>query len=361
LVNSHGFASCRLTKNNHSELSILSTNPPAVRAPSARPPADWQLELRDAVRDPAALCAALDLPPSLAVATGGAGAFPLLVPASYLSRIRPGDPRDPLLVQVWPAAAEDARAAGFVDDPVDDAAAVVEAGLLHKYAGRALLVATGACAIHCRYCFRRHFPYDETPPSDAAWGAAIDAIERDASIHEVILSGGDPLTVNDRRLAALVERLAEVPHLTRLRIHTRLPVVIPSRVTEELVQTLASSRLTPIVVIHANHARELDAAFAAAVDRLRRAGVMLLNQAVLLRSVNDSADAQCDLSLRLIDVGVTPYYLHQLDRVRGAAHFDVPIDRAQEIIAEIRRRLPGYAVPRYVQERPGAEHKVVLA
>ena len=324
--------------------------------------AAWQAELRDAIRDPAELCAALGLPQRLAAERSAAGrAFPLLAPASFVARMECGNPADPLLLQVWPAAAEEVEAAGFVADPVDDAAAAVEAGLLQKYAGRALLVATGACAIHCRYCFRRHFPYDQTPPSDAAWTAAIEAIERDASIHEIILSGGDPLTVSDRRLAALVERLAAVPHLTRLRVHTRLPVVIPSRVTDGLVHLLASSRLTPIVVIHANHASELDAAVAAAVDRLRRSGVILLNQAVLLRDVNDSTDAQCELSLRLVEIGVTPYYLHQLDRVRAAAHFEVSVQRGCEIVAEMRRRLPGYAVPRYVQEQPGAEHKIILA
>jgi EF-P beta-lysylation protein EpmB len=343
------------------ELSILTAENAAVRAPSGQPLPAWQAELRSAIRDPEALCAAVGLPPALAADRAAAGrAFPLLAPASYVARIEQGNPADPLLLQVWPALAEGVEAAGFVADPVDDAAAVVEAGLLHKYAGRALLVATGACAIHCRYCFRRHYPYDETPPSDAAWEAAVEAIERDDSIHEIILSGGDPLTVNDRRLAGLVERLATVPRLRRLRIHTRLPVVIPSRVTDQLVRLLAASRLTPIVVIHANHAQELDAAVVAAVGRLRRAGVMLLNQAVLLRGVNDSADSQCDLSLRLIEIGVTPYYLHQLDRVRGAAHFEAPVERGREIIAEMRRRLPGYAVPRYVQEQPGAEHKIVL-
>lgn len=342
-------------------MSILTAENPAVRAPSTRPLAAWQAELRDAIRDPAQLGAALGLPPEFAAERASSSrAFPLLAPASFVARMERGNPVDPLLLQVWPAAAENAEAAGFVADPVDDAAATVEAGLLHKYAGRALLVATGACAVHCRYCFRRHFPYDETPPSDAAWNAAIEALERDASIHEIILSGGDPLTVNDRRFADLVERLAAVPHLTRLRIHTRLPVVIPSRVTDDLIHTLASSRLTPIVVIHANHARELNDEVAAAVAPLRRAGVMLLNQAVLLCNVNDAVDAQFDLSQRLIDFGVTPYYLHQLDRVRGAAHFEVPIARGQEIIAELRRRLPGYAVPRYVLEQPGAKHKTVL-
>jgi KamA family protein len=179
-------------------------------------------------------------------------------------------------------------------------------------------------------------------------------------IHEIILSGGDPLTVTDARLAWLADCLAAVPHLKRLRIHTRLPIMIPSRVTDSLLGWFAGGRLTPVMVIHANHARELDAEVAGAIRRLRGSGVMLLNQAVLLRGVNDSVDAQAELSLRLIELGVTPYYLHQLDRVRGAAHFEAPVDSGREIVAELRRRLPGYAVPQYVYEQPGAPHKVVL-
>lgn len=283
------------------------------------------------------------------------------MPASYLARIERGNPADPLLVQVLPTAAEELEVQGYTSDPVAEAAAKIVPGLLQKYAGRSLMVVTGVCAVHCRYCFRREFPYNELAPADEAWTPALDALAADDSIHEVILSGGDPLSLTDLRLAKLVDRLAAIPHLVRLRVHTRLPIVIPSRVTEELIDWLTGTRLTPIVVLHANHARELDAAVAAAADRLRRAGVTLLNQAVLLRGVNNSADAQADLSLRLIEIGVLPYYLHQLDRVRGAAHFEVPIARGREIITELRRRLPGYAVPAYVQEQAGAAQKVALA
>jgi len=342
-------------------LSILTTPQSAVRARSA-PLSAWQRELRDAVRDVPALCEALGLPPELADrAAAATHDFPVFVPPSYLARIERGNPADSLLRQVWPAAAEDAVAEGFVSDPVRDSAFALEPGLLKKYAGRALMVVTGACAVHCRYCFRRHFPYEDTPPSEAVWSTAVEAIERDTSIQEIILSGGDPLTVTDARLAWLVDRLAAIPHLQRLRVHTRLPIMIPSRVTDSLLVWLTGTRLKPVMVIHANHAQELDAEVAAAVRRLGAADVMLLNQAVLLRGVNDSAEAQAELSLRLIELGVTPYYLHQLDRVRGAAHFEVPIDKGREIIAELRRRLPGYAVPQYVQEQPGAPHKIVLA
>jgi EF-P beta-lysylation protein EpmB len=275
--------------------------------------------------------------------------------------MQPGDPNDPLLLQVLPLSKELDFVPGFVTDPVGDAEATRQPGLLHKYEGRVLLVTTGVCAIHCRYCFRRHFPYDETPPSERVWDAAVEAIRNDATISEIILSGGDPLTVTDPRLARLAEQFTAIPHLRRLRIHTRLPVMIPSRVNDELLSWLTGTRLTPVMVIHANHAQELDNEVGAALRRLKEAGVLLLNQAVLLRGVNDTVDAQAALNLRLIDLGVTPYYLHQLDRVRGAAHFEVSIERGREIIAELRRRLPGYAVPQYVQEQPGAAHKVVLA
>jgi L-lysine 2,3-aminomutase len=344
-----------------SELSILTPHPPSVRARLGRPLAPWQVELRDAIRDPRQLCEALGLPVELGDAgVAAAPDFGCLVPASYLARIERGNPEDPLLRQVLPVAEEGTEVVGFSADPVGESSATLTPGLLQKYPGRALLVATSACPVHCRYCFRRDFPYDEGPAGDGRWQSAIAALRSDESIHEVILSGGDPLTVNDARLATLVEELAAISHLTRLRIHTRTPVMIPSRVTDDLIELLTATRLTPIMVLHANHANELDDAVAENVDRLRRVSVMLLNQAVLLRGVNDTADAQCALSERLVAIGVTPYYLHQLDRVRGAAHFEVPIDEGRSIIAEMRRRLPGYSVPRYVQEIPGELHKIVL-
>jgi EF-P beta-lysylation protein EpmB len=341
-------------------MDILTVDPSPVRARPGRPLAAWQVELREAIRDPRQLAAVLGLPPELGRAgVAPAGDFRCLVPASYLARIEPGNPADPLLVQVLPMAAEMEAVPGFVADPVDEQDAAVSPGLLQKYAGRALLIVTSACPVHCRYCFRRNFPYDAAV-DDRDWISALEALRSDASIHEIILSGGDPLTATDRRLAALVEHLAAIPHLQRLRVHTRMPVMIPSRVTDELLRWLTGTHLTPIVVLHANHARELDVFVASAVDRLRRAGVMLLNQAVLLRGVNDSPDALCDLSERLVEIGVAPYYLHQLDRVRGAAHFEVPISHGRKIIAEMRRRLPGYAIPQYVQERPGELHKMIL-
>jgi EF-P beta-lysylation protein EpmB len=343
-------------------MTILSANPPVVRPRITAPRyATWQAALRDAVRDPGDLCRLLDLPEAMASSANlAAGRFPLFVPRGYLARLRPGDINDPLLRQVLPLAEELQKAPGFVSDPVGDEAATRQPGLLQKYRGRVLLIVTGACAVHCRYCFRRNFPYDESPGSLDEWRPALDEIAADDSIREVILSGGDPLTLVDGTLAALVEQLAEIPHLRRLRIHTRLPIMIPERVTDALISLLQQSGLTPLVVIHANHANELDQRVADALAKLSDTGVVLLNQAVLLRGVNDSLEAQAALCERLVNLRVMPYYLHQLDRVAGAAHFEVPIVVGKRIVEELKSYLPGYAVPRYVQEVAGADSKTEL-
>jgi EF-P beta-lysylation protein EpmB len=259
-----------------------------------------------------------------------------------------------------PLVEENADLPGYVTDPVSDDLARRQPGLLHKYEGRALLITTGSCAVHCRYCFRRHFPYSESPRSFEEWQPALDDLASDEALHEIILSGGDPLTLVDNVLAELIRQLESIVHLRRLRIHTRLPIIIPERVTETLIDTLRRGRLTPIVVVHANHVNELDSHVAASLARLVDAGIVLLNQAVLLAGVNDSVDAQFALCERLVDLRVLPYYLHQLDPVKGAAHFAVPIAAGRRIIEELRSRLPGYAVPRYVQEVPGALNKVLL-
>ncbi|MCE9544884.1 MAG: EF-P beta-lysylation protein EpmB [Planctomycetia bacterium] len=321
----------------------------------------WQQSLRQAIRDPAELCRLLGLPESLLPdALRAARQFPLLVPREYVARMRPGDPHDPLLRQVLPLGDELTPVAGFIADPVDDAAALRGPGLLAKYRTRVLMVTTGACAVHCRYCFRRHYPYEEVPRGMAEWEPALAEIADDGSIDEVILSGGDPLTLRDERLAALAERLAAIPHMQRLRVHTRLPIVIPSRVCDELLGWLRGTRLTPIVVVHANHPAELDGATGAALGRLVDAGVPVLNQAVLLAGVNDDVEVLAELSRRLVDLRVMPYYLHQLDRVAGAAHFEVAADLGVALVEQLRGMLPGYAVPRYVQEVAGAESKVVI-
>lgn len=321
-------------------------------------PADWRRSLAAAIRNPDDLIDRLQLPDSLrGPARRAAERFPLLVPQSYLRRMRPGDPADPLLRQVLPLADESIDRPGFVADPVGDEAARVAPGLLHKYAGRALLVATGSCAIHCRYCFRREYPYQQEPRRLDDWQPAFDAIAAESSLHEIILSGGDPLMLTDARLAAIIDRLATIPHVRRIRVHSRLPIVLPDRVSRELVALLRGTRLTPIMVVHANHPAEIAEDCREALALLVQSGITTLNQAVLLRGINDDADVLAELCERLISVGVLPYYLHQLDRVRGAAHFEVAEMRGLELIAELRRRLPGYAAPRYVREEAGGESK----
>lgn len=320
---------------------------------------DWRHALSDAVRDPGELCELLGLPTDLAEPAAAAD-FPMLVPRGFVRRMRPGDPRDPLLLQVLPSSQE-LQEAGLPSDAVGDLQANPRPGLLHKYKGRALLVIGGACAVNCRYCFRRHFPYEESPRNDAAWQPALGYLRQDRSIREVILSGGDPLVNSDSRLERLFTALEDIEHLQTVRIHTRLPVVLPERITERLLQRLTTSRLSPIMVLHVNHANEIDASVAAATERVHRSGVMLLNQSVLMKGINDSVEALVELSNKLIAVNVIPYYLHQIDRVPGSSHFETPFNQGAQLIAEMRKQLPGYAVPRYVREEPGQPHKVVLA
>lgn len=322
---------------------------------------DWHQALAQAVRDPDELIDLLQLPDALREpARRSAQLFPLLVPRSFLARIRRGDPHDPLLAQVLPLGIEETLVPGFGLDPVGDATARKAPGLLHKYQGRALLVTTGACAIHCRYCFRRHYPYGDEPKRLDGWDRAFAAIAADTTLREVILSGGDPLMLTDARLQALCDRIGAIPHVTRLRLHTRLPIVLPERVTARLLKILSAVGPTPIVVVHANHRQELSGTCANALRRLVRGGFTVLNQAVLLRGVNDSVDAQAGLCEGLVDLGVIPYYLHQLDRVAGAAHFEVTEETGKAMVVELRRRLPGYAVPRYVREIAGGEYKEII-
>ena len=322
----------------------------------------WRDQLRRAVRDPDELIARLGLPASLrAAARRAADRFALVVPEAFLDRVRPGDASDPLLAQVLPAADELAPPApGFGADPCGDGAATRAPGLLQKYDGRALLIVAGVCAVSCRYCFRREFPYADSPAGLAQWQPALEELRRSTAVEEVLLSGGDPLMRPDRWLAALVAQLEDIGHLRRLRIHTRLPIVIPDRVDDALLEWLGATRLAPTVVVHSNHPNELDDACRAALLRLVKAGVPVLNQTVLLRGVNDDADTLAELSRRLLDARVMPYYLHQLDPVTGAQHWEVPVARGLELVAELRRRLPGFGVPRYVREVVGAAHKVEL-
>lgn len=330
----------------------------AADAPSG-PRAGWQRELAEAFRDPAALCRELGLGEEVArEAARSAGDFPLLVPRAFVARMRHGDRLDPLLLQVLPLAAERTETPGWVADPLEETRALAAPALVKKYAGRALLLATGACAVHCRYCFRREFPYVDHGVTRAGIDAALGAIAADPSIEEVILSGGDPLLLDDERLADLLARLGAIPTVRRLRIHTRLPVVLPSRVTPELVALLGRLPVPPVIVIHANHPAEIDASVVAALRALAGGRSVLLNQAVLLAGVNDSSDVLARLSMRLLDAGVLPYYLHLPDRVAGTAHFDVSEEQALRFQARLRDTLPGYAVPRLVREVPGEASKI---
>lgn len=322
--------------------------------PAPAPAADWKRLWRESVRDPRELLALLGLEGRVpALSDAAAAQFPLRVPRGFVARMRHGDPDDPLLRQVLPLDDEMRPVPGFVLDAVGDAAAKAGQGVIHKYRGRALLVATGSCAVHCRYCFRRHFPYEDETAAAGQWAEAVAAIAADPSIDEVILSGGDPLSLATPKLAELTDRLQAVPHVRRLRLHTRLPVVLPERVDDAFVAWLRALPWPVTVVLHANHAREFDAGVDAAVARLRAVGATVLNQAVLLRGVNDSVEALAALSERGFAGGVLPYYLHQLDRVQGAAHFEVDDARARGLVDALRAHLPGYLVPRLVREVPG--------
>lgn len=320
----------------------------------------WQEELRCAIRDAATLCDRLNIAPP--TAGQGQRQFPVFVTESYLARMRPGDPDDPLLRQVFPDLREDAsQPPRYGRDPTGDLAARRLPGVLQKYAGRALLITTGSCGIHCRYCFRRHYPYSESPRTLPQWEPALKQIAASPSISEVLLSGGDPWMLVDRRLEELITALESIPQLRRLRVHTRMPIVVPQRVTDGLLAPLRSSRLACYIVVHANHARELNGEVAGALAKIRAADLPLLNQAVLLRGVNDTYAAQRELCERLLDLRVLPYYLHQLDPVSGAAHFETPPELGPQLIAALRASLPGYGVPRLVREDPGATSKTLLA
>jgi len=284
--------------------------------------------------------------------------FPMFVPQAFVGRMRPGDRRDPLLLQVLPECSESRQVPGFSDDPVGDQASSAGPGILHKYHGRVLLVTTGACAVHCRYCFRQAFPYASEHAGALQWRAAIDHIASDSSIEEVILSGGDPLMLPTRRLRQLTARLSGIDHVKRLRIHTRLPVILPDRVTDDLIDWLKQLPWPAVVVVHANHANEFNADVAQALAQLRRSGAHLLNQAVLLAGVNDSSAALSKLMRRAFEAGALPYYLHLLDPVSGAQRFETDSDSALKIIDTLRRDLSGYLVPRLVREVAGEPYKL---
>lgn len=321
----------------------------------------WQRQWAQAITDPVELLRELALDPArLPGAQAAALKFPLRVPRGFVARMRQGDPNDPLLRQVLPLAAELDPALGFEADPLNEHVAQAVSGVLHKYHGRALLIATGVCAVHCRYCFRREFPYAEAYAGTDQWRPALAYLGSDPSLREVILSGGDPLALSNQRLETLLAALEHIPHLERLRIHSRLPIVLPERVDDGLLDVLTRTRLRPVLVVHANHPHEIDGTVVKALESLATAGVTLLNQSVLLRGVNDDAAILAALSEALFAARVLPYYLHLLDQVQGAAHFAVKESAAFAIMNVLRQRLPGYLAPRLVREQPGQLAKTLV-
>jgi len=323
---------------------------------------NWQKSLAEAIRDPAELLKQLALPESLLpAAQRAAELFPLRVPHSYLARMKKGDLNDPLLLQVLPLSAELApQPEDFSHDPVGDLEAMPIPGLLHKYQGRVLLITTGACAVHCRYCFRRHYPYQQAQSRQSDWQSALDYIQADNSIEEVILSGGDPLSLANDKLASLFAQLAEIPHLTRLRIHTRQPIVLPERIDNDLLKLFSNCPLKTIMVIHCNHSQEISSEISNVLAKIAASGCTLLNQSVLLKGVNDDVATLKRLSETLFSAGILPYYLHQLDKVNGAAHFAITDARALQLEQQLRNALPGYLVPKLVVEKAGEASKLPL-
>ncbi|WP_445372938.1 EF-P beta-lysylation protein EpmB [Methylomonas sp. HW2-6] len=324
------------------------------------PSATWQQALADAFDSVADLCAYLQLSPADLNLPEQASAFPLRVPRDFAARMQAGNPDDPLLRQVLPDLAELTDYRGYTDDPVGDLKAVAETGVIHKYRGRVLFIMTGACAVHCRYCFRRNFPYGELQLSGRQFESALTYVEQRPEISEVILSGGDPLLLSDAKLEQLMFRFAEIGHIKRIRIHTRTPVVLPERVTKALLRTFAALPKPVVMVLHVNHAQELSNSVNQICTELKLSGVTLLNQSVLLKGINDDGEQLRELSEKLFSFNILPYYLHLLDRARGVGHFEVSEAEAKILHQHLQRHLPGYLVPRLVKEQAGAAFKIPI-
>ncbi|MFX4226747.1 MAG: EF-P beta-lysylation protein EpmB [Porticoccaceae bacterium] len=321
----------------------------------------WQSQLINAVRDPAELCRLLKLTLSDMDLSGQAHRdFPLLVPRAFVDLMEPGNAADPLLLQVLNRKEEEFNPPGFSEDPLQEEEFTPLPGMVHKYHGRVLLIVTGKCAINCRYCFRRSFAYADNNPGKQGWLKVIDYIRERKEISEVIFSGGDPLSAPDKQLAWLTEQLGEIPHLRRLRIHTRLPVVIPDRINADFLDWVSATRLRVQIVLHINHPNEIGDGLGNAVDKLVARGIQPLNQSVLLRGINDDVDTLQALQEIGFDAGILPYYLFCLDQIKGASHFEVPQEKAHAIWNELKYRLPGYLVPRLAIEEPGKKSKTLL-
>jgi L-lysine 2,3-aminomutase len=321
----------------------------------------WQKALVQAITDPQELLAILELDQTLLPAAKAVTKqFPLIVPRGFVARMEKGNPNDPLLRQILAIDAELIETPGFSRDPLKEANVNPVPGLLHKYHGRVLLTFVGTCAVNCRFCFRRHFPYTDNNPSNEGWDQALAYIANDASIDEVILSGGDPLIANDKKLLTFSEKLNQIPHVKRLRIHSRVPIVLPERISAEFIAWAQTLRAKVIMVTHCNHPQEINDPVKLAIRNMREAGITLLNHTVLLKGVNDEAATLVALSEALFAIGVQPYYLHLLDKVQGAAHFDVDLARGQALHWSVTQQLSGYMVPKFVYEKAGAPAKISL-
>ncbi len=324
---------------------------------------NWKLEWRDSFTQLGALLEFLQLD---ATAFGEAHAldlaanFPLRVPLSFAKRMAKEDPYDPLLAQILPKMAERMIAKNFVSDPVNDLQNSPSPGLIHKYRSRVLLIAAGTCAVNCRYCFRREYPYADASLSASALAQAVRYLSTHPEINEVILSGGDPLALDNAKLARIADALLALPQIKRLRVHTRTPIVLPARIDTEFLRWVSSLKVPLVMVLHSNHANEWqDTSLLEAMRALKRADITLLNQAVLLRDVNDSANAQVALSEALFAAGVLPYYLNLLDPVAGSAHFEVSDAQAQQIYQQMATALPGFLLPKLVRDVSGTDAKQV--
>lgn len=320
----------------------------------------WQQQLSNAFTNLSHLCHYLELDSFAISSVTASENFALRVPFSFVARMEKGNFNDPLLKQVLPVAEEMQILLGFSADPVGDLSAITEVGVIHKYHGRALFIMTGGCAINCRYCFRRNFPYAEFQLSKQKQQQAISYLQHHSEISEIILSGGDPLLLNDNKLAELITQLDAIPHLKRIRIHSRLPIVLPARITEDLLDVLSNSTKQMVFVVHCNHANELNDEVKSACENIKNRGIALLNQSVLLKGINDNAQQLHELSEKLFSFGVLPYYLHLLDKAQGTGHFEVPKAEAIILMQQLQKTLPGYLVPKLAQENAGETSKTII-
>jgi EF-P beta-lysylation protein EpmB len=323
---------------------------------------DWQIALSRAVTHPKQLFKRLQLDSQHLDSETflASNSFRVFATESYLQRIKPKDINDPLLRQILPLGEEILNTESYTNDPLNEVQATTVPGLLHKYAGRALLITNAHCAINCRFCFRKNFSYSGNHYSSANKDAIIKYLKEHEDISELILSGGDPLLLNDKKLKELIYLTEQIPHIQRIRIHTRIPIVLPERITESLLGILADSRLKVVVVVHCNHAQEIDSAVENALHKLKIVCFSLLNQSVLLKGVNDDPLTLINLQHKLFENGVQSYYLHLLDKVKGTHHFDLPLHKAQILYQEMERQLPGYMLPKLVFESPEFPNKVQL-